>query len=150
VVIYDVDVLIVIFKLNFYILNISMIGLVMITLLHGNLNSQKLFNEIAFEGWVKWGKTQYIGKEQSTLDLILAIFLSLTKINFYNKNGSTILKSSNMFLRFRDYLRTNNINETLCLKTINSVNTVIKKNLKLILDITINQKVINNKCRNFG
>lgn len=49
-----------------------------------------VFNETFSEGCVKWGKSQNVDEEISTLDLISVIFLSLTKVNYCYKDGSAI------------------------------------------------------------
>jgi len=73
----------------------SLCGLIMITsLLHEDLSTGGLSNEIVFEGCVKWGKVQILSLELSILDLTLVMLLSLTKVNLHYKNGSAILESS--------------------------------------------------------
>ena len=58
-------------------------------------------DETLSEGCVKWGKSQNVDEETSTLDLTSVIFLSLTKVNYCYKDGSAIPVSFNRPLRFR-------------------------------------------------
>lgn len=122
----------------------------MATLLHENLSTEKLLNEVVSEGCVKWEKIQNIGEGLTTLGLALVVLLSLTKVNFCYKNGSAIPKSSNIVLRFRDRLSARNIDETVCFETTSMVNTITEENLIITHDINIYQKAINSKRGNFG
>lgn len=122
----------------------------MATLLHKNLSTERLLNEVAPEGCVKWEKIQNIGEGFSTLGLALVVLLSLTKVNLRYKNGSAIPKSSNIVLRFRDRLSARNIDETVCFETTSMVNTITEGNLIITHDINIYQKAINGKRGNPG
>jgi len=97
---------------------------------------------------VKWGKAQNVEEELSILDLTLMILLSLTKVNLCYKNGTAIPESFNKFLRFRGQLSAKGIDESVCLETASTVNTITEENLKVIYDMNSCQKVINRKRGN--
>jgi hypothetical protein len=118
--------------------------------LHMNLNTGGMFDETFSEGCVKWGKSQNVDEEISTLDLILVIFLSLTKVNYCYKDGSAIPVSFNKPLRFRGIISVKGTSESVCSKTASTVNTITEKNLKIIHDTVWCQKVVYSKRGNLG
>ena len=103
-----------------------MSGLVIAILLHENLNTEGISNEISSEGCVKWRKIQIIGGGLSTLGLTLAVLVSLTKVNLHIKNGSAIFESPNYILRFRDQSNASNIDGTVYYETTSMVNRIGK------------------------
>jgi len=129
----------------------SLCGLIMITsLLHEDLSTGGLSNEIVFEGCVKWGKVQILSLELSILDLTLVMLLSLTKVNLHYKNGSAILESSKNYW-FEGQINARDINETVCFETTSMVNTVTEEDLINIHDVgLLHQKENNIKHGNLG
>lgn len=109
-----------------------------------------MFNEAFSEGCVKWGKARNVDEEPSTLDLTSVVFLSLTKVNYCYKDGSAIPASFNKLLRFRGEISVKDIAETVCSKTASTANTIIEKNLKIIHDTILCQKVVYSKRGNPG
>ena len=87
-------------------------------------------NETLSEGCVKWGKSQNVDEETSTLDLTSVIFLSLTKVNYCYKDGSVIPVSFNKPLRFRGIISVKGASDIVCSKTASTANTIREKNLK--------------------
>ena len=87
-------------------------------------------NETPSEGCVKWGKSQNVDEETSTLDLTSVIFLSLTKVNYCYKDGSVIPVSFNKLLRFRGIISVKGASDIVCSKTASTANTIREKNLK--------------------
>ena len=109
-----------------------------------------MFNEAFSEGCVKWGKAQSVNEEHSTLDLTLVIILSLTKVNYWYKDGSAIPASFNKPLRFRGKKSVKDVPETVCSETTNTANTITEKNLKFIHDTKCCQKIVYSKRGNPG
>ena len=109
-------------------------------------------NETLSEGCVKWGKSQNVDEETSTLDLTSVIFLSLTKVNYCYKDGSVKPVSFNKPLRFRGIISVKGASEFVCSKTASTANTITEKNLKkkIIRDTVWCQKVVYSKCGNPG
>ena len=110
-----------------------MSGLTAFLALHMNLNTgggERMSNETLSEGCVKWGKSQNVDEETSTLDLTSVIFLSLTKVNYCYKDGSAKPVSFNKPLRFRGIISVKGASEFVCPKTASTANTITKKNLK--------------------
>jgi hypothetical protein len=134
----------------YFISNISVSSLTAFSALHRNLNTGEVPNETLSEGCGKRGKAQSVDEEPSTLDLTLAIFLSLTKVNSCYKNGSAIPESFNKLLRFRGKTSVKSIPETVCSKTANTTNTITEKNFKIVHDTIWYQKVVDSKRGNPG
>jgi RNA-directed DNA polymerase len=134
----------------YFILGIFMSSLTAFLALHMNLNTGGVFNEAFSEGCVKWGKARNVDEEPSTLDLTSLVFLSLTKVNYCYKDGSAIPASFNKLLRFRGEISVKGIPETVCSKTASTANTITEKNLKIIHDIILCQKVVYSKRGNPG
>jgi hypothetical protein len=135
----------------YFILGISMSGLIAFLVLHRNLNTGEMSNEAFSEGCGKWGKARSVDEEHSILDLTLVVFLSLMKMNSCYKDGSAILESFNKLLRIKGMISVRNIPETVCSKTANTANTITEKNLKLTHGIGWwCQKVVNSKRGNPG
>ena len=107
-------------------------------------------NEILSEGCVKWGKSQNVDEETSTLDLTSVIFLSLTKVNYCYKDGSAKPVSFNRPLRFRGIISVKGASDRVCSKTASTANTITEKNLKTIRDTVWCQKVVYSKRGNPG
>ena len=134
----------------YFILDIFMSSLTAFLALHMNLNTGRVFNETFSEGCVKWGKSQNVDEETSTLDLISMIFLSLTKVNSCYKDGSAIPVSFNKPLRFRGVISVKDTSEAVCFKTASTANTITEKNLKITHDTVWCQKVVYSKRGNLG
>lgn len=134
----------------YFILGIFMSSLTAFLALHMNLNTGGMFNEAFSEGCVKWGKARNVDEELSTLDLTSVVFLSLTKVNYCYKDGSAIPVSFNKVLRLRGEISVKDIPEAVCSKTASTANTITEKNLKIIHDIILCQKIVYNKRGNLG
>ena len=134
----------------YVILGIFMSSLTAFLALHMNLNTGGMFNEAFSEGCVKWGKARKVDEEPSTLDLTSVVFLSLTKVNYCYKDGSAIPASFNKLLRFRGEISVKGIPEAVCSKTASTANTITEKNLKIIHDTILCQKVVYSKRGNPG
>lgn len=93
--------------IKLYMIQISLVG----GFMHLSLNTGGLFNEVIFEGCVKWGTIQIISEEFSTLGLTLVVLISLMKVNLHFKIGSAILRSSDNLNRSESSYITSGIDE---------------------------------------
>jgi hypothetical protein len=130
--------------------SIKKINKILTKLLHGDLNTEGLFNEVVSEGCVKWGKIQKLAEEFSTLGSTLVILISLMKMNLHYKNGSAIPKSSNIFFRFGDQTNARDVPGAIYSKTTSMVNTITEENLLATHGIIDYQKTISVKRGNLG
>jgi len=90
---------------------------VSINFLHAGTNTEDKSNEIYSEGCMGMGKVYINGIYISTLYRTLAIYFSLTKVNFHLKNDSATLvfsDISNLFTGDEGKLTIKSINETVC------------------------------------
>ena len=137
----------------YFILGIFMSSLMAFLALHINLNTGEMFNEAFSEGCVKWGKARNVDEELSSLDLTSVVFLSLTKVNYWSKDGSAIPASFNKPLRLRGKISAKGASETMCSKTTSTAYTITEKNLKkkkIIRGAILCQKVVYSKRVNPG
>ena len=121
--------------------------------LHAGTNTRDKFNEACFEGCMGMGKMHIDGICTSTLYRTLAIYFSLTKVNFHFKNDSATLIFSVLSISNtgdEDKQTIKSINESVHFDITNRVNIITERDWNTIQDNTNYLKNKNIKCGNLG
>jgi RNA-directed DNA polymerase len=124
---------------------------VSINFLHAGTNTEDKSNEIYSEGCMGMGKVYINGIYISTLYRTLAIYFSLTKVNFHLKNDSATLvfsDISNLFTGDEGKLTIKSINETVCTDITNRAYIITERDWNIIQDNENYLKNKNSKCGN--
>jgi|SRR6267154_100003 len=98
--------------------------------LHAGTNTRDKFNEACFEGCMGMGKMHIDGICTSTLYRTLAIYFSLTKVNFHFKNDSATLIFSVLSISNtgdEDKQTIKSINESVHFDITNRVNIITER-----------------------
>ena len=123
------------------------------TFLHAGTNTGDKFNEAYFKGCMGMGKRHINGMCTSTLYRTLAIFFSLTKVNFHLKNDSATPVSSVVRISNTgdgDKQAIKGVNESIYSDITNSVHIITERGWNIIQDNGYYLKNKNIKCGNLG